>query len=420
MHKSIRADQLRPGMYLERLSGSWMDHPFWRSRFLIKDPADIRTILDSGVREVVIDTAKGLDVAADTATVDVPEVGSARAPHSPEDPAAVATCAQPGAATEDAPRPLGKTSFAEEIQRARRICDDASGSVVSMFQEARLGRAIAVAEAGELVDEISSSVARNPGALISLARLKTADDYTYMHSVAVCALMVSLSRTLGQDEATTREAGMAGLLHDLGKALVPLEVLNKPGKLTDEEFAQVKLHPEHGHRLLSEGGGAGPGALDVCLHHHERVDGRGYPHGLAGDAFSLLARMGAVCDVYDAVTSNRPYKAGWDPGESMRRMASWCKDHLDERVFHAFVKSVGIYPVGSLVRLSSQRLGVVVEQEGATLLAPKVRLVLSARTRERIAPDLIDLSGKGVTEKIVGVEDPRAWKLTGLEALWAG
>ncbi len=230
-----------------------------------------------------------------------------------------------------------------------------------MFNEARLGHAIDAEHCRPLVAEISESVYRNPGALVSLARLKSADEYSYMHSVAVCALMVSLGRTLGLNEAQCREAGLAGLLHDMGKALMPLEILNKPGKLTDEEFALMRTHPERGHALLVEGGGAGEAVLDVCLHHHEKIDGSGYPHRLSGEPLTLIARMGAVCDVYDAITSNRPYKAGWDPAESIARMASW-QGHFDATVFSAFVRSLGIYPTGSLVRLASGRLAVVVEQ----------------------------------------------------------
>src|SRR5439155_18292257 len=141
-----------------------------------------------------------------------------------------------------------------------------------------LGRAIDAEHCIPLVHDITESVFRNPGALVSLARLKTQDDYTYMHSVAVCALMVALARQLGLDEARCRDAGLAGLLHDTGKALMPPEVLNKPGKLTDAEFAMMKLHPQRGHELLSEGRAVVGAALDVCLHHHEKFDGSGYPH----------------------------------------------------------------------------------------------------------------------------------------------
>lgn len=240
-------------MHFHELCGSWMDHPFWRSQFTLTRPEDIRSILESGIREVWIDVAKGLDV---------PEPH--RAPEKPvEDVLMAAEIAQP----DKAPKPV---PMSEELTRAAMICAKSKQAVVSMFQEVRMGKAISAEAAGELVDEISSSVLRNPGALICLARLKTADDYTYMHSVAVCALMVSLARQLGLDEHATREAGMAGLLHDPGKALMPMDVLNKPGKLTDDEFRIIKNHPVEGHRLLVEGQSVSDIVLDVCLHHHEK------------------------------------------------------------------------------------------------------------------------------------------------------
>jgi HD-GYP domain-containing protein (c-di-GMP phosphodiesterase class II) len=309
--------------------------------------------------------------------------------------------------------------MAEEVKRAAKICAHGKDAVVSMFQEVRMGKAISAEAAGELVDEISSSVARNPGALISLARLKTADDYTYMHSVAVCALMVALSRQLGLDDKQTRDAGMSGLLHDLGKALVPMEVLNKPGKLTDEEFRIVKSHPEAGHRLLLEGGTVGEVPLDVCLHHHEKIDGSGYPHRLKDEQISMFAKMGAVCDVYDAITSNRPYKSGWDPADSIRKMTEWTSGHFDGRIFQAFVKSIGIYPVGSLVRLSSGRLGVVAEQAEGSLLTPRIKVFFSTKSMAYIPPELIDLARPGVSEKIVAREDAEKWGIKNLDQYWA-
>ena len=224
-----------------------------------------------------------------------------------------------------------------------------------MFSEAWLGRALEAERCLPLVDEIADSVGRNPGAMVSLAGLKTQDDYSCMHSAAVCALMVALGQERGLDEAGCREAGLARLLHDLGQVAIPLEILNKPGKLTDAEFAIVRTHLVHGHEMLMEARGASEVTMDVCLHHHERADGGGYPHGLQGDVLSRLARMGSGCDVYDAITSNRPYKAGWDPAESIARMVSW-KGPFDDEVFRGFVRSLGIYLDGALVRLQSGRL----------------------------------------------------------------
>jgi len=396
MLKKIPVEQLRLGMHLQAFCGAWLEHPFWRTKFVLSDPHDITLVLESSIREVWIDVAKGIDVAAGTEPGTVVD----SVDEIPPEPAA----------------PQERTSFGEEVKRASRIVAKGKEAVVSMFQEARMGKAIEAEAAAPLVEEISNSVMRNPGALISLARLKTADDYTFMHSVAVCALMIALARQLGLDERQTRDAGMAGLLHDLGKAMIPLEILNKPGKLTDAEFDLVKTHPAEGHKLLLEGKGINDITKDVCLHHHEKIDGSGYPKGLSSETMSLFAKMGAVCDVYDAVTSNRPYKAGWDPAESIKRMAEW-KGHFDPVVFQAFVKSLGIYPIGSLVRLESGKLGVVIEQGEHSLLKPKVKVFFSTKSQAYIKPEVIDIARS--PEKIAGREEAAKWGIKDVDRYWA-
>lgn len=179
----------------------------------------------------------------------------------------------------------------------------------------------------------------------------------------------------------------------------------------------MKTHPASGHALLLEGGGAGPIVLDVCLHHHEKIDGSGYPFGLAGERISLFAKMGAVCDVYDAITSDRPYKSGWNPAESLRRMAQW-KSHFDPQVFNAFVKTVGIYPVGSLVRLQSGRLAVVTDQDSGSLLKPTVKAFFSTKSNMRIEPIEIDLADPRCQDKIAACESTQDWDFKDLDALW--
>lgn len=404
MLKRISVDHLQVGMYLQEMCGSWMDHPFWRSKFKIDDPQVIKAIQSSSIREVWIDISKGLDVALGQTM----EQAEARAENGPAAGAA-------GKAVV-----IERVGVAQEMKRAAKICAQAKQAVSSMFNEARMGRALDAADAMPMVEEIANSVLRNPGALISLARLKTKDDYTYMHSVAVCALMVALSRQLGLDEQQTRQAGMAGLLHDIGKMMIPMEILNKPGRLTDEEFDTVKGHPVEGHKMLLEGNGVDEVALDVCLHHHEKVDGSGYPERLTDQQISIFSKMGAVCDVYDAITSNRPYKNGWDPAESLRKMAEWSNGQFDPVVFQAFAKSVGIYPIGSLVRLESGRIGVVVDQSEKSLLTPKVKVFYSTKSNLRIAPEVLDLSSNIVRDKIVSREDPAKWNFADLNELWGG
>ena len=405
MLKKIKVEHLTIGMHLKEFCGSWMEHPFWRTGFVLVDHKDITTILSSSIKEVWIDSSKGLDISAGEVAVTVAESNA-----QVEREMQQLTTVQ---------RATESVSIAMELERAAKICSQSKQAVISMFQEARMGKAVDVGGAQKMVEEIADSVSRNPGALISLARLKTVDDYTYMHSVAVCAMMVALSKQLGQSAEQTRLAGLAGLMHDLGKAMMPMEVLNKPGKLTEIEFSIMKTHPFEGHRLLLTGQNVGEVVLDVCLHHHEKTDGSGYPKGLKDSEISVFAKMGAVCDVYDAITSNRPYKVGWDPAESLRKMAEWSNGHFDGKIFQALVKSLGIYPVGSLVRLTSGRLGVVIDQTGKSLTMPLVKVFFSTKSNLRIMPVIIDLSQPSTNEKIVSREDPAKWKFADLNELWS-
>ena len=406
MLKRISVRQLTVGMHIKEFCGSWMEHPFIRASFVLSNAKDLNVILASSIKEVWIDSSKGLDVPAS-----VPAVSEKQA--EIEIDAALEQVVLGG-------RRAVRLSIEHEMERAALICSQSKQAMVSMFEEVRMGNSVDAGGARDLVEEISDSVMRNPSALISLARLKTVDDYTYLHSVAVCAMMVVLAKQLGLDEAKTRLAGLAGLMHDLGKAAMPPAVLNKPGKLTAAEFEIIKSHPVKGHAMLLMSDNIDTDTLDVCLHHHEKMDGSGYPEGLKGDAISLMAKMGAVCDVYDAITSNRPYKTGWDPAESLRKMAEWSNGHFDQKVFQAFVKSMGIYPVGSLVQLSSGRIGVVTEQVAASLVMPRVKVFFSTKSNMRIASELVDLSSPGTTERIVGREDPEKWGFPDLDQLWSG
>lgn len=387
-------------MFLEKLGGSWINHPFLRSSFVIKSPDDIAKIQASGIREVWIDPDKGLGIDFQTSNTSAGVEKESKPAAKNQSPA------------------VSSVSTQEELNRARKICLSSKEAVSSMFAEARMGKVVSAEKVGPLVQDITESVARNPGALINVARLKTVDDYTYMHSVAVCALMIALGKQIGLEGAQLHAAGVGGLLHDMGKALMPLEVLNKPGKLTDEEFAIIKSHPQRGYDLLKDGGTAIEPVLDIALHHHEKIDGSGYPKGLSANEITLFAKMGAICDVYDAITSNRPYKAGWDPAVSLKRMASW-EGHFDNDLFKAFVRSVGIYPLGSLVRLESERLGIVVDSTPETLLKPTVKVFYSIKMKQTIPLKLLDLAKPRTEDRIVAVEDSAKWGFRNLEEMWA-
>jgi HD-GYP domain-containing protein (c-di-GMP phosphodiesterase class II) len=196
-----------------------------------------------------------------------------------------------------------------------------------------------------------------------------------------------------------------------------MDYLNKPGALTDAEFAVVRLHPERGYELMKQANITDEAALDVCLHHHEKMNGKGYPHQLQGDEISLFAKMGAVCDVYDAITSSRSYKTSWEPSQSLQRMAQW-SDHFDDTVFKAFVKSVGIYPIGSMVKLKSGRLAVVIDQSQKSLLEPIVKVFFSIKSQSRVPIEVLDLSKPGFQDTVLGYEDPAVWGIHDVNALW--
>lgn len=408
------------GMYIHELKGPWMDHPFWSTKFVLTDPEDLKKLLASPVKEVVIDTLWGLDVGgtqetgADSRQMTDKELAILEldGPADDHQPFQNSTADTPIANAER----LKAAPLEVEREQAAKIIASSRSAIASMFKDLRMGKAIETEAVMPIVEEISASVARNVHALISLVRLKTADDYTYMHSVAVCALMTALARELKLSEAEVKQAGLAGLMHDMGKAGIPLQILNKPGSLTDNEFHVVREHPKLGYDMLVKANISDPVTLDVCLHHHEKMDGSGYPEKLSSDQISLFAKMGAICDVYDAVTSTRAYKPAWEPGMALKRMASW-SGHFDPVVFKAFVKSLGIYPIGTVVILKSGRLAVVIRQNPDSLLKPVVKAFFSTKSKVHIPVIELDLSKN--MDEILGNESVATWGIGNIDHLWA-
>jgi putative nucleotidyltransferase with HDIG domain len=259
-----------------------------------------------------------------------------------------------------------------------------------------------------------ASMLRNPGALISLSRIKAADTYTFQHSVSICALLMSFAAAMDMDAASVEEAGLGGLLHDVGKMKVPNEILNKPGKLTDEEFTVMKSHASLSRELLLGVPGVSDMVIQIAGEHHEKMGGGGYPRGITGDQISQVGRMTAIVDVYDALTSTRVYHTAKEPSEVLKRLLEWSGPHLDGDLVQRYIQALGIYPVGSLVRLSGGRLAVVVEQ-GEDLLRPTVRVIYDSVRMLRLQPR--DLHLAHASEQIVDYEDPVTWGLNPLEFL---
>jgi putative nucleotidyltransferase with HDIG domain len=387
-------------MFIHGFEGSWMTHPFWRSRFLLDRASDLELLRASEVAVVVIDLARG--IGPDSAAAPAP-------PEAPYDPAWI----------QDRSPEVVKI----EREQARRAIAHGRDVTREIYETAGRGLPIDAGLAAPVVTEIAECVARNPAMFLDMTRLKSKDEYTYLHSVSVCGLMVNLAREIGLDDAMVRAMGLAGLLHDVGKTAVPAEVLNKPGRLNEYEFEMIKEHPENGHVMLYGGKGINQEALDVALMHHEKMDGSGYPFGLQGQAISLAARMGAICDVYDALTSDRVYKDRWTPVKSVTEMRSWA-GHFDPKLLFAFFRSIGVAPTGTLLRLASGRLGVALP-EGMQGARSKIRAFYSTETRRPVP--LEDIF-RGLSDRALCEEDPADWGFTNWEATvrtlmegrWAG
>lgn len=422
MLKRIDTSEVKIGMFIQKLEGPWMSHPFWKTKFVLTSDDDLIALRNSTVSGVFIDTSKGDDV-----------VGGGRAPRpaggTPSVANLVPTRPQPGAfgraAQRDIPfrRPVApapaETAVSPlstaprrapmEFGMAVRLANRGKKMMASIFTEIRFGRALKADKIQPLVDEIAASVMRNGQAFTSLSRIKDSDEFTYMHSVACCGLMMNMAREMGMPIDHVREAGMAGLMMDVGTANVPAEILHKPGALTAEEEAILRSHVQDGHRILEEAG-MSPTVLAVCMQHHERYNGGGYPLGLAGSAIDRFARMAAICDVYDAMTSNRPHRPGRDPADVLAEMSESI-GLFDMELFNVFMKSMGIYPIGSLVRLQSQQLGVVVEQNAADYTLPIVRTFFDISLKRPIKPEDVDLLLADGHDAIVSHENPKTWNL---------
>lgn len=299
-----------------------------------------------------------------------------------------------------------RANAVQERHRARQVVEAAKAEVSATFENARFGRAIKPEALLPLVIGINASIERHATAILGVTRIKERHEYTYLHSIAVCGLMIGLARRMKIDPTLHHDIGLAGLLHDIGKARVPTALLDKPGELTAEEMSVIRNHSLWGYEMLLGGGRMPDLVLDVCLHHHERIDGAGYPDGKAGSGVSQFARMATICDVYDAVTSLRPYKRVWSPAEAIEWMAS-DPGQFDPEILSHFSALIGIFPPGSLVRLQSDRLAVVLDDPEADPMVPPVSPFFCIRTKCPLSPRW----ASSKIDPIVGIEMPARWKI---------
>lgn len=396
MIKKVKVADLCPNMYIHDLNCGWMDHPFLRNSFKLESQQDIEKLIAYGIQTVYIDTELGLDEK-----------------NSP-------TAEEINRSIEDRLQDLGATlkrlppkliPLEEELTQARQIYKEANSLVQTTLHDCRLGKQVELEKLQPVVTAVTKSIFRNPDAIFSLLRIKQADKYTFQHSVAVSTLLISFCRSLEVDRAAIEQVGIGGLLHDIGKMKIPNQILNKPGKLSEREYLIMKKHVGNGCALMEDIRGISATAVSIAAEHHERYDGGGYPNGLKGEQISRYGQMAAIVDVYDALTSNRVYHIGSEPTEVLRKLLEWSEHHFNSQLVHQFIRTIGIYPVGALVKLESGYLAVVIEQHHEDLLHPKVRTIFNSHSRRYTPPRDVDLSKPGGSDRILTFEIPARWRI---------
>jgi len=394
MIKKIKVEQLKQGMFIHDFNCGWLNHPFLTNSMKVSDEQIIQKVRDFGIREIYIDTDNGFDVGG------APTEDEVRQEIQTE----INRIVEPEKLRRD------PVSIKEEIVKAKEIKNKAKETIHGIMEDVRFGKQIKTEEVGQVVDTMIDSIFRNQDALISLGRIKEKDEYTYMHSVSVGVLMISFGKHLGFDMQVLKEVGVGAMLHDVGKMIVSQALLNKEDKLTEEELGMMRKHAEYSRMLLEQTHGISETAITMAAQHHERIDGTGYPRGLKGEEISYYSRAVAITDVYDAMTSKRCYQDNFLPTEVLKKLYEWSSYHYDRNLVEQFIRCVGIYPVGTLVRLESGLVGVVLQHGEKSLLYPIVRILYNAKYGSFVrAPYDLDLSQpskKSGEERIVSYESP--------------
>ncbi|MDX5151447.1 MAG: HD-GYP domain-containing protein [Acidiferrobacterales bacterium] len=379
MKKKIDTNQIEIGMYVSEVDRPWRETPFLFQGFEIKDEEDIKE-LQKFCSYVIIDTDEGRDVddklkwridpllATDTGEE---KENKKKAPEGGYEK---------------------KTDLFEEMPKAREAERKTRNVIQTIMTDVRLGRSVDTSAAKEVVGELTESIVRNPDAMMCLSMLKEADEYTALHSLRVCILAVAFGRELGYSIDRLEQLGTGALLHDLGKLRIPLEILNKPGKLTTEEYDIIKSHVPLGVQVLEDSkGGIADNAIEVARYHHERIDGSGYVSGRSNGEIPEFGRIGGIVDCYDAITSDRIYKKGISAYDALKKMYEWRDSAFDGDLVEKFIQCMGIYPIGSLVEMNTGSIGVVATINRERRLRPKVVLVLTSDKKPFDKPKVIDM-----------------------------
>jgi len=377
MKVKIDVNDLEHGMYVSELDRPWTETPFLLQGVLIESREDIAEF-QRLCKYVYVDVERSREIIAPTL-----QTLAAKPPNKDKSKSNDITLQVVEREQE---------TFRKELKVARKIHHRTRGYIDQLLDDVRLGNSLDTDTARELVGEIADSISRSPNAMLWLTHMKKRDEYTSIHCMNVCILAVTFGRTLGLERKQLDMLGLGALLHDIGKMNVPLEILNKPGRLTDEEFDIIKTHSMSGYNLLRQKKDMPGEVLDIVRSHHERINGRGYPDGLTADFIGLLVQITSIVDVYDAITSDRCYHDGIAPHDALKNMFDWAGENFDADLVENFIKCLGIYPIGSMVELNTGHIGIVVSASEKARLRPIILVVINKNGERYDIPRLLNLA----------------------------
>lgn len=377
MKVKVDVDRLTEGMFVSDLDCEWTETSFLLEGVLINGEEELAE-LRRCCSHVYVDTERSHESV-------VPDLRTLASQPAPAIETSSLRQAEKEAEREE-------KHFQEALRDARPIHSRSKSYIETLLEDVRLGNSLDTSTARELVTEITESITHSPNAMTWLSHLKHRDEYTVTHCMNTCILAVTFGRYLGMSKDELELMGLGALLHDIGKMRIPLEILNKPGRLTPEEYDIVKTHAAKGHELLVSKGDIPQESLDIVLHHHERISGKGYPHGMTGDQVNRMTKIVSIVDVYDAITSDRCYHDGIAPYEALKNMYEWISEDFEQDMVEQFIKCLGIYPIGSMVQLNLGQVGIVVSASEKSRLRPIVLLVINSKGERYVKPKLINLA----------------------------
>lgn len=365
--RKVTVDSLKIGMYVSSLDRPWLETPFALQGFLVKSQRDIDKI-SKFCEFVYVDFEKS----------EVQEAPLKKRSAPVSRPRKTRQELFPSRTLSDY-RDAGQ--FGDEYPKARQAITTLTTGVTNIFDSVTKGSGLDVVKVKRSVEPMVESITRNPDACIWLARMKQADTYTYQHSIGCSIWAVALGRQLGLPKPDLRSLAIGGLLFDVGKLQVDKELIDANRKLNDEEYQIVQNHVQLGLDAVKKSGLMNKDVLEMIEYHHERHDGSGYPKGLKGDQIPIFARIAAIVDCYDAITSHRSYAKALPPSMAIKMLYEWRDVDFQAELVEEFIQAVGIYPAGTLVELSSGQVGVVLSEYRTRRLRPKVMILLDANKK---------------------------------------